>query len=194
MRSALVASHSRLVASLAAIRSLALPARLTFHHRFRLTLAGCVLSRVLPASLADTVYSLRSVPSVGGFSLWHGFLLLASPLSLHGFCEWLLPWVLSVYLRLFAFFPGSVFILPLGLSSFASPCAPQYRSVSAFGFSCFLIHWFVSSRVLGTCFLSVSCLLDSRVVFFPSLGGLCSRLALPVHSFLWCPWFIYLFS
>ena len=125
-------------------------------------LAGCVLSRELPASLGYTVSTLWSVPSVGGFSLWRGLLLLAFPLLLLGFCEWLLPWVLSVFLRLSAIFLGSVllhdFILPFGFSSFASLCAPQYRSVIAF--SCFFVHWLVSSRVFG-CLLSLS-LLSTR--------------------------------
>ena len=78
---------------------------------------------------------------------------------------WLLPCVLSVFLRLSAIFLGSVFLLhdfllPLGFSSFASPCAPQYRSASAFGFSCFFVLWLVSPEVFR-CLLSL-CVLSTR--------------------------------
>ena len=106
---------------------------------------GCVLCYALPPSLADPF--LRTVCSF----YWGHFILMAWVLApsclsslLSGFAEWLLPSVLSVCRRWSAFFLGSSlllpgFILPLALFSFASPCAPQDRSVCAFGFSCFSV-------------------------------------------------------
>ena len=153
-----------------------------------LALPGFVLSRALPASLGDLFPPGGLFLLLGVFSLWRGFLLFASPLSLPGYSGWILPWVFSVYLQLSAFFLGSVFllpgfILPLGFSSFASPCAPQYRSVCAFGFSCFFSVG-LSPLALWVLVFSVFCLLGYCAVFFPSLGGLCSRLALPIPPIL----------
>ena len=68
-----------------------------------LPLAIARVSSLSCASFGDTVSSWRSVPSAGGFLLlaW----VLASPLLLHGFGEWRLPWVLTVYLQWSAFLP-----------------------------------------------------------------------------------------
>ena len=87
-----------------------------------------------------------------------------------GFTEWILHSVLSVCRHWSPFFLGSVFILPLGLFSFASPGAPQCRSVRTFGFSCFFSVGLLPLAV------SVSCLFSSRAVSVPSLSCLCSRL------------------
>ena len=100
---------------------------------------GCVLSH-MPFHLSWLLrLSGRSVPSLGGIlSLCCGFLLLlASPLSCLGSLSGFFT-RFFVCRRWSAFFLGSDlllpgFILPLGLFSFASPGAPQYRSVLAFG-------------------------------------------------------------
>ena len=159
---------------------------LDFHHRFCMSWHG--------------VFSLVSfpLPSVIPFTPCGLFLRLeVSPYGV-GYCSFLLLHSCCMG-SVSSFFPGfsRSFCVSLrsslGQSSFTTSSFPlgsppwllvrhsivlSALSVSPASLS---IGWSLLG-LLGACFLSVSCLLGSRAVFFPSLGGLCSWLTFPFHS------------